>query len=123
MSSIVLWVSDIEAQTIFYSELFGIPAPISVNGFANVSDGKNAVLVHQLPEEFRAQVPLTKQLEVQEQVAIKPIFTLVSINEALQRSRNSCATFASESLKHGDYEYLDAVDPEGNVIQIRQVIN
>ena len=120
MSSIVLWVSDLQAQEDFYSRLFGVPVVGSTNGFVEVSDGKNSVLLHQLETEYQVPTPLTQKLEAISEAAIKPIFTVASIKESKARTSETFATFATDSLTHGEFIYVDITDPEGNVIQIRE---
>ena len=120
MSSIVLWVSDLQAQEDFYSRLFGVPVVGSTNGFVEVSDGKNSVLLHQLATEYQVPTPLTQKLGAISEAAIKPIFTVASIKESKARTSETFATFATDSLTHGEFIYVDITDPEGNVIQIRE---
>ena len=120
MTKIVLWVSDLEAQIAFYSRLFDVDAPSASGGFAEVAGGGNSVLLHKLPDEYSAATPLSKQLSVQDEVAIKPVFTVDSISAAQQRTAGTFASFAATKNAYGEFEYQDAVDPEGNVIQLEQ---
>ena len=120
MTKIVLWASDIDAQIEFYSRLFHVSDAYRVDGFAEVTDGTNAVLLHQLPAEYRATSPLSAQLPVQDQIAIKPVFTVSSIAEAKARVAHTFGSFSESSNTYGAFTYQDAVDPEGNVIQLQQ---
>lgn len=120
MSKIVLWVSDLDAQVDFYSNLFGVNGAYRDGGFAEVTDGLNSVLLHKLPDEYSVATPLTKQLPTQDEVAIKPVFTVGDIAEARGRVAHTFATFSEASNTHGEFTYRDAVDPEGNVIQLQQ---
>ncbi|MDE2386607.1 MAG: hypothetical protein KGL77_02790 [Actinomycetales bacterium] len=120
MSKIVLWVSDLDAQVDFYSRLFDVAHAYSDAGFAEVTDGTNSVLLHQLPAEYAAATPLTAQLSAQDEVAIKPVFTIANIEDAHVRTADSFATFADKTAVYGDFTYRDVVDPEGNVIQLQQ---
>ena len=118
MSKVVLWVSDIAAQSSFYSALFDVAEPAQDNGFAEVADGVNSVLLHALPTEYAAATPLTKQLPVQDEVAIKPVFTVESIDLAVARVAHTFGSAAPNSATYGDFTYRDLIDPEGNVIQV-----
>lgn len=120
MSKIVLWVSDLDAQVDFYSRLFDVAHAYRDAGFAEVSDATNSVLLHQLPAEYAAATPLKSQLPVQDEVAIKPVFTVANMQDAQARTAESLATFADKTSTHGDFTYRDVVDPEGNVIQLQQ---
>jgi predicted enzyme related to lactoylglutathione lyase len=120
MSKIVLWVSDLNAQVDFYSRLFDVAHAYRDAGFAEVTDGENSVLLHQLPADYAAPTPLTAQLAVQDEVAIKPVFTVANIQDAHARTAETLATFADKTASHGEFTYRDVVDPEGNVIQLQQ---
>ncbi len=122
MSKVVIWVSDIEAQTLFYSALFGVVVPIPDAGFVEVADSGNSVLLHLLPPQYAAKTPLTEQLPAQDEVALKPVFTVDSLEAALSRTKQTLATFGSNVSTYGAFQYQDVIDPEGNVIQLQQRI-
>lgn len=77
-------------------------------------------MLHRLPNEYAAEVPLTKQLAANLDAAIKPVFTVDSIERAVSRIANTFASVSSTEGRFGEFRYLDLVDPEGNVIQIQQ---
>lgn len=123
MTKIVLWVSDIDAQAAFYSKLLGLKQVIREPGFAEVSSESNSVLLHELPEEYRADVPLTAQLTAQQEVAIKPVFVVPDTAAARENINGTLGTVLGSEKTHGASTYLDVVDPEGNVIQLEQRAN
>jgi predicted enzyme related to lactoylglutathione lyase len=117
MSKIVLWVSSIQKQTDFYSDLFGV-ARMEANGdFFEVSSGQNSVLLHLLPEEFRAS-----EFKKREDQPIKPVFEVSNISEALTRITGHRSEIGQPAT-YGNFIYQDLVDVEGNVIQLQQQIN
>ncbi len=120
MTKIVLWVSDLEAQSSFYSALLEASVGESSAGFRQIVSTANEVLLHQLPEQYRLQLPLSQAALAQEEVAIKPVFQVSSIESARQRVTASYAQFAQHSNVYGEFTYQDLVDPEGNVIQLEQ---
>lgn len=122
MSKIVLWVSDIKAQQDFYEKLLGVSNSYTTEGFCSVTHDSNSVLLHELPREHAAEVPLTHQLKVEEEVAIKPVFIVNSIDEAIQSIAETFATIQGSKSSYGSSTYQDIVDPEGNVIQIEELI-
>lgn len=120
MSKIVLWASDVRNQAGFYSLLFGVEVPQIEANFADVSDGMNSVLLHGLPSAFASETSLTTPLPAQDDVAIKPVFTVRSIDEAVSRIASTLALIDTQRSQYGAYEYQDVIDPEGNRIQIQQ---
>ena len=120
MSKIVLWVSDLAAQADFYGKLLGAQVISSTDGFAELTDHINTVLLHLLPSEYREATPLEAGLPAQEEVAIKPVFSVASIAEAKLAVAGTFARFGDSVATYGDYNYLDVIDPEGNVIQLQE---
>jgi catechol 2,3-dioxygenase-like lactoylglutathione lyase family enzyme len=120
MTKIVLWVSDMDAQIAFYSKLLSLDVVARESGFTELSYESNSVLLHQLPDEYRAIVPLTAQLAPQDEVAIKPVFIVANLARARQSVHGTLGSVQSGENTYGDSTYLDVVDPEGNVIQIEQ---
>ena len=115
MTSIVLWVSDLNKQSEFYSELLGAEITSSGTDFAAISNEQNKVLLHLLAREFRIESGPVAPLE---DVAIKPIFSVRNIEAARESAKNLGALFPREIAEYEGIQYLDCVDPEGNVIQL-----
>jgi catechol 2,3-dioxygenase-like lactoylglutathione lyase family enzyme len=120
MTKIVLWVSDLDAQTSFYMELLDAVVGEESDGFRQLISNRSEILLHELPEPYKLPVPLTQATPAQEEVAIKPVFPLISIEAAMQRVKSSLAVFAKETTVFAGQLYQDVIDPEGNVIQLEQ---
>ena len=120
MTKIVLWVSDLDAQIAFYSNLLEIELVNRAQGFAELAGSINCVLLHELPIEYRASVPLKVQLPAQVEVAIKPVFLVDDLDIARKRLNGSLASVVEPKKSYGASTYLDVVDPEGNVIQLEE---
>jgi catechol 2,3-dioxygenase-like lactoylglutathione lyase family enzyme len=120
MTKIVLWVSDMDAQIAFYSRLLSLDVAARESAFTELSSESSSVLLHQLPDEYRAIVPLTAQLTPQHDVAIKPVFIVANLASARESVVGTLGSVNGGENTYGDSTYLDVVDPEGNVIQIEQ---
>jgi predicted enzyme related to lactoylglutathione lyase len=116
MSTIVLWVSDIKRQANFYSALLGAPITNMGDEFCAVGDMKNSVLLHLLPQQYRSSN--SALAPAQEEVAIKPVFKVVSIQEAISRATVFEIRLLGAVATYGNANYQDCIDPEGNVIQL-----
>jgi predicted enzyme related to lactoylglutathione lyase len=120
MSTIVLWVSDINRQADFYSALLGAPITSKSDEFCAVGDEANSVLLHLLPERFRFSG--TALPPAQEEVAIKPVFRVADIQAAIDRASGNEIRILGEVRSYNGIAYLDCIDPEGNVIQISDAL-
>lgn len=105
--AIVLWVSDLGQSVSFYSKLFSVSDSYLSEDFASVVHGKNEVLLHLLPEQYRSE-PSYGELN-----PIKPVFEVERISDFESLLRGEIAV-------HGDWSYADLADPDGHIIQIRQ---
>ena len=91
MSTVVLWVSDLERSVSFYAALFEDNAPYRSTEFASVQGLGNEVLIHLLPEQYRSEPSMG------EDNPIKP-----------------------DVMEHNNWTYADGNDPDGNIIQVRE---
>ena len=112
MSTIVLWVSDLNNTAAFYADLFETNSPYVTEGFASVAGNGNEVLLHLLPEQYRSEP------SIGEDNPIKPVFTVSSIQAARQVAAKHYCSFKEDVMQHGSRNYVDGVDPDGHVIQV-----
>ena len=116
MTTIVLWVSDLEKSANFYKALFEDQHPYLSETFASVSDSNNEVLLHLLPEQYREEPSL------KEDNPIKPVFTVRSIEQAKLAAGQNGGRIQTETNEHEQWRYADGNDPDGHVIQVRERI-
>lgn len=114
MSTIVIWVSDIQRSVNFYSAIFEDSHPLVTESFASTSGFGNEVLIHLLPEEHRSQPTLGADNP------IKPVFTIYSIDKARLAAGRTGGRFSSDIQEHEFQRYVDGNDPDGHVIQLRE---
>ena len=116
MTTIVLWVANLEKSANFYKALFEDNAPYISETFASVSNNDNEVLLHLLPEEYRGEP------SIGEDNPIKPVFNVKSIELAKLAAGRTGGSFQGQAFEHEPWRYLDGKDPDGHVIQIRERI-
>ena len=116
MTTIVLWVSNLEKSVDFYKSLFEDAHPYVSETFASVGNANNEVLIHLLPEEYRSEPTLG------EDNPIKPVFTIDSIEKAKLAAGRTGGHIKSDINEYESWRYADGNDPDGNVIQVRERI-
>ncbi len=116
MTTIVLWVSNLEKSVSFYKALFEDQHPYLSETFASVSNSNNEVLLHLLPEQHRSEPTLG------ESNPIKPVFTVNSIEQAKLAAGQNGGRIQRETNEHEPWRYADGNDPDGHVIQVRERI-
>lgn len=111
MTTVVIWVSDLTKSAEFYKDLFQANDYYSADGFASVAGSGNEVLLHLLPEEYRAEP------SIGEENPIKPVFGVSSIQFAKDIANAHGLRVRDNLQEHNGQFYLDAYDPDGHVIQ------
>jgi predicted enzyme related to lactoylglutathione lyase len=117
MSSIVLFVEGLTRSANFYAALLGGELRDQSETFVRVYGEANEVLLHQIPGATPDESYPTR-----EDAAMKPVYVVASIDAA----RSAVAALggrvydASTVATYGNVNYCDAVDPEGNVIQLAE---
>ena len=114
MTTVVIWVSDLERSVSFYSALFEDNSPYRSSEFASVSGLGNEVLIHLLPEQYRSEPTLG------EDNPIKPVFEVLSIDKARLAAGRTGGRIKSEVSEYNNWSYADGNDPDGNIIQGRE---
>jgi predicted enzyme related to lactoylglutathione lyase len=117
MSTTVLFVDGLTQSANFYAALLGGELLDQSPTFVRVASDSSEVLIHQIP----GATP-EASYQTREGAAMKPVYFVASINSA----RTSVANLggrvydASTVATYGNVNYCDAVDPEGNVIQLAE---
>ncbi len=114
MTTVVLWVSNLEKSVKFYRALFDCQTPYVSEAFASVSNRENEVLLHLMPVEHRSEPSLG------ENNPIKPVFEVPSIAKAQLAAGQNGGHIKSQTQEHEAWVYADGNDPDGNVIQVRE---
>jgi predicted lactoylglutathione lyase len=112
MTTIVLWVSDLNKSASFYADLFEVAKPEFEGEFVSVAGNGNEVLLHLLPEEYRSEPSYG------EDNPIKPVFRVSSIDSVRKVAQEHNCEFKSDVMQYGSNSYLDGKDPDGHVIQV-----
>jgi predicted enzyme related to lactoylglutathione lyase len=117
MSTTVLFVEGLTRSANFYAALLGGELRDQSETFVGVYGDANEVLIHQIP----GATP-DEHYSAREDAAVKPVYLVASIEAA----RSAVAALggrvydASTVATYGNVNYCDAVDPEGNVIQLAE---
>lgn len=120
MTSIVLWVENLEAAKEFYRQLLSALVHDDSATFVRVASQENEVLLHLVPEQYREGI--SSPPAVREDAVIKPVFVVRSINESRIAVANLSGQVndADTEQTYSNSRYCDGFDTEGNVIQVSE---
>ena len=117
MSTTVLFAEDLTRSANFYAALLSADLFEQSDTFVRVASDSSEVFIHKIP----GTVP-DETYAPREDAAMKPVYFVAAIDTA----RSAVAALggrvydASTVATYGNVNYCDAVDPEGNVIQLAE---
>lgn len=117
MSTTVLFVEDLARSANFYAALLSADLLEQSDTFVRVASDSSEVLIHKVPGSVPDETYVPR-----EEVAIKPVYFVGSIDAARAAVAHLGGRVydASSVATYGNVHYCDAVDPEGNVIQLAE---
>ena len=120
LHSAMLYVKDLDRMKRFYADLLGVqPAnPDGTDACAAFEDGGHCLVLHAIPAHIAATIEIASPPVPRENQAVKLIYEVADVERERERL---------ESLQHQTIrrpwqkpgEACDAVDPEGNIFQLR----
>jgi len=77
------------------------------------------LLIVRIPDSIASTIDIKVPPIGREEVAIKPSFEVASIQTALKRVESHGGVATDRAFRNSTFEFLDILDVEGNVVQIR----
>ena len=120
MTTVVLWAEELKTAANFYAALLSAELSDESSDFVRVSSDQNQILLHAVPNEYRAGAAAPPVLR--EDAVIKPVYQVASIAAA----RDAVSGMAGRVLSvdreqsYGATRYCDGFDTEGNVFQLAE---
>lgn len=114
----VIFTGDKQRLTSFYHAMTGLPVHTSDNSVVVLASEHFELVIHALPGE-----PLGNFSAARQDVYVKPFFPVASLAEAREKALSLGGNLrpAHEEWEARGFRACEAVDPDGNVIQFRQV--
>ena len=110
--AVVIWADRWEAMAEFYAALLEVSVPAAAADFAHLRGKADEVLLHRMPAEFTSE-PGSAAVVLSE-APVKPLIKVLSLSGA-----TAALGLVGEPFEFNGSRYLDAVDPDGNVIALR----
>lgn len=119
---VFVYAKDLQRLAAFYASLLGLRR---VHGDAEfvVLDGTSIqLIVHAIPPAIAASIRIASPPRRREDTALKFFFTVPSIADARERAAAVGGEVLAEVWKGPGFRVCNAVDPEGNVFQVREFL-
>jgi catechol 2,3-dioxygenase-like lactoylglutathione lyase family enzyme len=120
----VVYAKDLDRMVAFYAAL-GLTVDESARGdYAVLIGSKLELSIVQIPQHIASQIELSDPPRARESTPIKLVFVVSSIDETLEATRPHGGRMkdGSKRWQFRGHAVQDAVDPEGNVYQLREAL-
>lgn len=122
LSGAVLYAKDLEPLAAFYVALGGALVDMEEGEFAVIGHPDNALTIVQAPEKIASQIVLEKPPVPRSETPFKPVVSVHSLEEATRALAAHGGRTHPDSMQWTFRNSLiqDIIDPEGNIVQLRQ---
>jgi predicted enzyme related to lactoylglutathione lyase len=120
----VMYVTDLERMVQFYAEL-GLKLEETKRGeYAVLAGPQFEMSIIQIPRHLASQINPSEPPQAREQTPIKLVFFVPSIDAALKAAGSLGGQSKADSRRwqFRGHAIQDAIDPEGNVYQLREAL-
>jgi len=121
----VIFAKNIEVMTAFYKAVLKMHVSEAISSHTVLSNAATELVIHAIPKKIAESIVIENPPKIRAASAIKPAF----IVESLEEVRLACTNNGGGLKPSNDMweirgaKVLDGWDPEGNVIQFKQLMD
>ncbi len=119
-AGLFIYAKHTERLASFYQAVAGMSRLHAVDGFVVLQSPDIQLLVHQIPPPIAAQIVIESPPVRREETALKFFFTVPSLESARSLAAELGGEVFDESWQGPGFVVCNAMDPEGNVFQVRE---
>lgn len=118
----VMYAQAVDRLARFYEQVLGAGVSHREPTHSVLRGAGIELVLHALPPEWADAVHITTPPQVREDTPIKPVFTVASLAQARAHAAACGGQVlpAEREWRWGAWRVCNAIDPEGNVIQLRE---
>jgi hypothetical protein len=123
LQGVVIFAKDKTKVSAFYRSTLDLVAFEEASSHDVLRGHGLEVVVHAIPRKIAAEIKITQPPKVREDIAIKPTFVVASL-EAVRAAAEATGGFLKPLEVAWHFRgaaVLDGRDPEGNVVQFKQL--
>ncbi|MDQ8021478.1 MAG: VOC family protein [Moraxellaceae bacterium] len=122
--SLIIYAKDVDKVADFYTQVLSLQVLEQDAGFVLLGDATMEIAIVRMPADIAARVLITTPPELREETPLKHSFLVTDL--ATTRERAIAAGGGTQTPDTAwawrGQRHLDGFDPEGNVVQFREVI-
>ena len=119
----VIYAKNVETLSAFYQTVLSMTTVETSESHHVLSNGSIELVIHGIPENIADNISISEPPDLRISTAIKPAFVVASLEKVRQacEKTNGGLQPASNVWTFRGASVIDGWDPEGNVIQFKQV--
>ncbi|MGY4515299.1 VOC family protein [Lysobacter sp. HA18] len=121
-AGLVVYAKDLERVASFYERLLGMTRLHARDEIVVLDTPDLQLLVHRIPDEYAADIVITSPPERRADTALKFFFTVASLEAAACTAADLGGALFDERWSGPGFVACNAMDPEGNVFQLREAV-
>lgn len=119
-AGLFVYACNAERIASFYQAVAGMQRRSTSPGLIVLDSPDIQLLVHAIPVDIADSVVITSPPQRREEAALKFFFTVPSLSEARATAASLGGEVFSENWRGPGFIVCNAMDPEGNVFQVRE---
>lgn len=121
---LVIYAKDKKKVAAFYLEALDLELVDSQPSHDHLIGNGCDILVHQIPCQYAEEIEIADPPEPRSETPFKPTFVVKKLKRVRLAAEESGGFLkpVSEAWEFGGFTILDGWDPEGNIVQFKQVV-
>lgn len=119
-AGLFIYAKDRERLTKFYQSILGMTRLFDPDELAVLQSQELQLIVHAIPAQIASTIVITSPPERHEDSALEFFFTVPSIADVSVHASTTGGEVCHEPWDGPGFRACNAVDPEGNVFQLRE---
>ena len=119
-AGLFIYAKDLERLASFYQTLLGMSRAQAAPGLVVLRSPDLQIIVNAMPAHIAAQVDISSPPVKRDNAAYKFFFTVPSLQQASQAASALGGEVLPEQWSGPGFIVCNAVDPEGNIFQMRE---
>lgn len=121
-AGLFIYASDPERLARFYEAVAGMARLHATPELIILQSPDMQLLVHRIPEEYANRAVVSAPPQRRENTALKFFFTVPGLDAARATAARLGGEVFSENWRGPGFVVCNAMDPEGNVFQVRELL-
>ncbi len=122
-AGLLIYACDTERIAHFYQEILGMRRLHEREDLIVMQSDDIQLLIHQIPAHIAANIVILSPPKRREDTALKFFFTVPSLSQASLAAAELGGQVFDESWEGPGFTVCNAMDPEGNVFQVRELVS